>query len=121
MSDTVQRAIETSDATFEQDVIERSRDVPVVVDFWAPWCQPCRLLTPVLEKLATDFAGKFVLVKANIDQTEAVAGLLRIQSIPAVFGFRDGELVDLFVGLRLEHQVRSWLQGLIPTEADERQ
>jgi len=119
MSDTVQQTVETCDATFEQDVIERSKEVPVVVDFWAPWCQPCRLLTPTLEKLATDFAGRFVLVKANIDQTETVAGLLRIQSIPAVFGFRDGELIDLFVGVRLENQIKLWLQRLVPSEADE--
>jgi len=71
MSGTANWIIETSDATFEQDVIERSKEVPVVVDFWAEWCQPCRLLAPMLEKLANDFAGKFVLAKANTDQTQS--------------------------------------------------
>jgi len=113
------RIIETTDETFEQDVIERSKEVPVVVDFWAESCRPCRLLSPVLEKLVTDFAGKFVLVKANMDQTQAVAEQLRVQSIPVVCGFRDGELVDFFVGLLPEHQIESWLQRLLPTEADQ--
>jgi putative thioredoxin len=120
MSGTTQRVIETTDTTFAQDVIERSKEVPVVVDFWAQWCQPCRLLTPVLEKLVTDFAGQFVLVKANMDQTQAVAGQLRVQSIPAVYGFRDGKLLDLFVGLLPEQQVKLWLERLLPTEADQR-
>jgi putative thioredoxin len=112
--------IDTTDETFEQDVIERSKEIPVVVDFWAEWCQPCRLLSPALEKLVTDFAGKFVLVKANTDQTQAAARQFRIQSIPAVYGFRDGKLVDLFVGLLPEHQVKLWLERLLPTEADQR-
>lgn len=120
MPGTTQRVIETTDATFAQDVIERSKEVPVVVDFWAQWCQPCRLLTPVLEKLVTDFAGQFVLVKANLDQTQAVAGQLRVQSIPAVYGFRDGKLFDLFAGLLPEQQVELWLERLLPTEADQR-
>jgi putative thioredoxin len=120
MSSAAKLFIETTDATFEQDVIERSKEVPVVVDFWAEWCQPCRLLTPVLEKLASDFAGKFVLVKANTDQVQAVARQFRIQSIPAVYGFRDGELLDFFVGLLREHEIKSWLERLLPAEADER-
>jgi len=114
------RIIETTDATFEQDVIQRSKEVPVVADFWAPWCQPCLMLSPVLEKLVTDFAGKFVLVKANTDQTQAVARQFRIQSIPAVYGFRDGELFDSFVGLLPEHQIKLWLERLLPTEAEQR-
>jgi putative thioredoxin len=120
MSGTAQQTIDTTDATFEQDVIERSKEVPVVVDFWAEWCQPCRLLSPILEKLATDFAGKFVLVKANMERTQAVAAQLRVHSIPAVFGFRNGELLDSFLGLMPEHQIESWLQRLTPTEAEQR-
>ncbi len=120
MSDTANWIIETTDETFEQDVIERSKEVPVVVDFWAEWCQPCRLLAPMLEKLANDFAGKFVLAKANTDQTQAVAGQFRIQSIPAVYGFRDGELLDSFVGVLPEDQIKSWLERLMPTEAEQR-
>ncbi len=120
MSGKAKWIIETTDATFEQDVIERSKEVPVVVDFWAEWCQPCRLLAPILEKLANDFAGKFVLAKANTDQTQAVAGQFRIESIPAVYGFRDGELLDSFVGVLPEDQIKSWLERLMPTEAEQR-
>lgn len=111
--------VETTDETFEQDVIERSREVPVVVDFWAEWCQPCRLIGPILEKLAADFAGKFVLVKANLDKTQAVARQFQIQSIPAVYGFRDGKLVDFFVGLLPKDQIEAWFEELMPTEAEQ--
>jgi putative thioredoxin len=111
---------ETTDATFEQDVIQRSTEVPVVVDFWAQWCQPCRLIGPMLEKLAVDFAGQFVLVKANLDQNQAVAELLRVSSIPAIYGFRDGELLDSFVGLLPEQEIKAWIERLLPTEADRR-
>ncbi len=109
---------QTSDTTFERDVILRSQEVPVVVDFWAPWCQPCRIIGPVLEKLAADFAGQFVLVKADLDQNQSVAGALRISSIPAVCGFRGGQLVDSFVGALPEAEIRAWLQRLLPTEAE---
>jgi putative thioredoxin len=109
---------ETADATFEQDVIARSLEVPVVVDFWAQWCQPCRLIGPVLEKLADDFAGQFVLVKAALDQTQSVAEVLGISSIPAVCGFRDGQLRDSFVGLLPEAEIRAWIERLLPTEAE---
>jgi len=119
MSDTANWIIETSDETFEQDVIERSKEVPVVVDFWAEWCQPCRLLAPILEKLANDFAGKFVLAKTNTDQTQAVVRQFQIQSIPAVYGFRDGELLDFFVGVLPEDQIKLWLERLLPTEAEQ--
>ncbi len=120
MSGKAKWIIETTDETFEQDVIERSKEVPVVVDFWAEWCQPCRLLAPILEKLANDFAGKFVLAKANTDQTQAVAGQFRIEGIPAVYGFRDGELLDSFVGVLPVDQIKSWLERLMPTEAEQR-
>jgi len=120
MSSTAKWIIETTDETFERDVIERSKGVPVVVDFWAEWCQPCHLLAPMLERLVTDFAGEFVLVKANTDQTQSVCGQLRIQSIPAVYGFRDGELLDSFVGLLPENQLKPWFERLLPTEAERR-
>jgi len=116
----VKWVIDTTDETFEQDVIERSKNVPVVVDFWAEWCQPCRLLSPGLGRLAADFAGKFVLVKANTDQTQAAARQFRVQGIPAVYAFRDGELLDSFVGLLPEHQIKLWLERLLPTEAEQR-
>ncbi|MDH3719344.1 MAG: thioredoxin domain-containing protein, partial [Planctomycetota bacterium] len=112
--------METTDATFDADVLERSKQQPVVVDFWAEWCQPCRLLTPILEKLAGEYQGKFVLVKANTEQTPAAAGRFGVQSIPAVYGFRDGELLDAFVGVLPEEQLRVWLDRLLPTEAERR-
>jgi len=112
--------LETDDATFAQDVIERSKEVPVVVDFWAEWCQPCLLVGPTLERLATEFDGKFVLVKADLEQTPAVAQRLGVSTIPAVYGFRDGELRDFIVGAWPERQLQAWIERLLPTEAEQR-
>ena len=97
MPSTSKWVIETTDERFEQDVIERSKEVPVVVDFWAEWCAPCRMLAPMLENLVMEFAGRFVLVKANTAQLPKAAGQFRIQSIPAVYGFRDGEVRRLLI------------------------
>lgn len=110
--------VETSEATFQQDVVDRSLEVPVVIDFWATWCQPCRLLGPLLEKLAEEHQGRFVLVKADVDQMPAVAGSLGVQSIPAVFAVREGQIVDQFMGLLPEPQLRAWLERLLPTAAE---
>jgi putative thioredoxin len=110
--------VETSAQTFSEDVVERSRQVPVVVDFWAPWCHPCRLLGPELEKLANEYGGKFVLVKANSDQMPEVAAQFGVQAIPAVFGLRDGQIVDGFAGVLPEDQIRAFLEGLFPSEAE---
>lgn len=108
----------TSDATFASDVIERSRDLPIVVDFWAPWCQPCRLLAPSLEKVASEFEGRVALIKANIDTMPATASRLGIASIPAVLGFRDGRVVNSFVGVLAESYIRDFFQGLLPTPVE---
>ncbi|MBO0759145.1 MAG: thioredoxin, partial [Bradyrhizobiaceae bacterium] len=96
---------ETTTATFAKDVIEESRRQPVLVDFWAPWCNPCRQLTPILEKVVRAAKGKVKLVKMNIDEHPAVAGQLGIQSIPAVFAFVNGQPVDGFLGALPENQV----------------
>jgi putative thioredoxin len=111
--------IETSEATFERDVIERSRDVPVVVDFWATWCQPCRMLGPILEKLATEANGAFVLVKAETERLPNVTAAFGARSIPAVFAVKDGRVVDSFVGLLPESAIRSWIERLMPTPAEQ--
>lgn len=110
--------VETSEATFQSDVVDRSQEVPVVIDFWATWCQPCRLLGPILERLANEYQGRFCLVKANVDQMPAVAGSLGVQSIPAVFAVRDGQIVDQFLGLLPEPQIRAWIDRLLPTAVE---
>ena len=104
-------------ATFEADVIKKSFELPVVVDFWAPSCEPCKQLTPLLEKLAEEFAGKFLLVKVNIEAEQQIAQAFQIQSIPLVVAFRDGQLVNEFAGLLPEPQVRQWLETFLPSAA----
>jgi putative thioredoxin len=111
--------VATSSAGFERDVIERSKEVPVVVDFWADWCGPCRLLTPVLERLADEYAGRFLLVKADTEAMPEVAAAFGVRSIPAVFGFRDGQVVDGFVGVLPEAQIRDFLDRLMPSPAEQ--
>ena len=105
--------VDTTAEDFEQDVFQRSQQAPVVVDFWAPWCAPCRMLGPVLEKLADDYAGRFVLVKANSDELPDAAARFQVQGIPAVYGLVGGEIVDLFQGALPEAQIREWLERLL--------
>jgi putative thioredoxin len=103
----------TTDQTFERDVLDVSHERPVVVDFWATWCQPCLYLAPVLEKLAVEFDGKFQLVKAETEQNQAASAQFNVSGIPAVFGVAAGELVDAFQGALPEGQVRGWLERLL--------
>ncbi|OCJ04515.1 thioredoxin [Rhizobium sp. AC27/96] len=103
---------DTTTATFAKDVIEESRNQPVLVDFWAPWCGPCKQLTPVLEKVVTEAQGRVKLVKMNIDDHPSVAGQLGIQSIPAVIAFVDGRPADGFMGAVPESQVRQFIDRL---------
>ncbi len=105
--------LSTTDQQFEQDVFERSQTTPVVVDFWAAWCQPCRLLAPALESLAQQFAGKFILVKANVDELPKAAAEFQVQSIPSVFGLVDGQVIDFFQGLMPPDQLRVWLERIV--------
>ena len=101
--------IVTNDGNFHEMVTEQSRKVPVVVDFWAQWCAPCLMLGPVLEKLAREYDGKFILAKANIDEARETAQKHMVMSIPAVKMFRDGKVVDGFIGAIPEPYVKQWL------------
>lgn len=103
---------DSSERTFVADVLEASREVPVLVDFWAPWCGPCKQLTPILEKVVREAKGAVKLVKINIDENKRIAQQMRIQSIPAVFAFRNGQPVDGFVGGLKESEIREFIKRL---------
>lgn len=107
--------VNTTAATFQQDVFERSRDLPVVVDFWAPWCGPCRALGPIIEKLAGAYNGGFLLVKANTDELSEAATQFNVSGIPAVYAVCDGQIVDFFSGALPEEQIRQWLDQVLAT------
>src|SRR5207302_4524483 len=100
--------IEVTDSTFEHDVIERSADVPVVVDLWAPWCGPCRTLGPIIERVVDATDGRVVLVKVNVDENPGVSQAFQVQSIPAVYALKDGKVVDGFIGAQPEPAVRAF-------------
>lgn len=109
------------DATAEtfQSCLDRSTHLPVVIDFWAPWCAPCRALAPILEKLANEMAGKLLLVKVNTDEQPDLAAAFGVQALPTVCAVRRGRLVDQFMGLLPEDQLRAWVTPLLPTPAED--
>ena len=104
--------VDSTTQTFTADVIDASMEQPVIVDFWAPWCEPCKTLGPTLEKIVNAAQGKVKLVKVDIDQNQEIAMQMRIQSIPAVFAFKNGQPVDGFVGAQSESQVKSFVERL---------
>ncbi len=109
--------IDVSEAEFEAEVVQRSSEVPVVVDFWAPWCGPCKQLGPTLEKAAKARTGKVVLAKIDTDENPDLATAFGVQGIPAVKAFADGEVVAEFVGVLSASQVEQFFDGLIPSES----
>jgi putative thioredoxin len=109
-------AIDVTDATFETEVIERSKSAAVVVDLWAEWCGPCKTLGPTIEKVVDATDGQVVLAKVNVDENPGISQAFRVQSIPAVYALRDGEVVDGFVGAYPEHEVQRFVDRLLPTQ-----
>src|ERR1700758_5464994 len=111
--------MDTPLATFEKDVIAASTLAPVLVDFWAPWCGPCKTLGPMLEKLETEYAGKWRLVKVNVDENQELAAHFQVRSIPHVVAFVEGRPVDQFIGVLPEGQLREFIDRLVPDSTEE--
>ena len=111
-------ATDVSTKTFEKEVLEASKSVPVIVDFWAPWCGPCRSLTPIIEKVVGVFKGRVKLVKVNSDENPELAQAFQVQSIPNVIAFKDGRAAAQFVGAQPESQVRAFVEKLLPSQME---
>ncbi|WP_208028155.1 tetratricopeptide repeat protein [Rhabdothermincola sediminis] len=108
-------AIDVTDASFENDVVRRSEQVPVVVDLWAPWCGPCRTLGPILERVIDETGGAVMLAKVNVDENPQVSAAFRVQGIPAVYALKGGKVVDGFIGAQGEAAIREFVSRLLPT------
>ncbi|MDG2112721.1 MAG: thioredoxin, partial [Actinomycetota bacterium] len=110
--------IDVTDQDFNEMVAEKSHEIPVVVDLWAPWCGPCKTLGPILEKVIDEQGGKVLGVKINVDENPAVSQAFQVQSIPMVVAFKDGEAVDGFMGAQGEPMIRDFVGKLVPTEEE---
>src|SRR5256885_13028087 len=110
--------LDVTDATFERDVLDRSTEVPVVVDLWAEWCGPCRTLGPILERVVGATDGKVELVKVDVDHNPQIAATFQVQSIPAVYALQDRKVVDGFIGALPEQQVAAFVERLAPAETE---
>jgi putative thioredoxin len=117
-SGTVDMIKDATTASFKADVLEPSKSVPVIVDFWAAWCGPCKQLTPLIEKIVRSYSGKVRLVKVNVDENQAIAAQLRVQSLPTVYAFRDGQPVDGFVGVQPESAIKAFIDRLVADDAE---
>ncbi len=115
---TTGAVLEATDANFTDVVVQRSHQMPVIVDFWAAWCEPCHMLSPILERIASEYAGRVQLVKVNIDQNPMVTQQYGIQSIPAVKAFEGGGVTSEFAGAQPEDQVRAFFDILVPSQTD---
>ena len=109
-------AIDVTDATFQTEVLDKSKEVPVVVDLWAPWCGPCKTLGPIIEHVVDGTDGKVVLAKVNVDENPGISQAFKAQSIPAVYALKDGAVVDGFIGAYPEHAVKEFVDALLPTQ-----
>src|SRR6059058_1988739 len=109
---------DVTDATFVQEVLDRSNEVPVVVDLWAEWCGPCRTLGPIIERVVAETGGKVALAKVDVDNNPQVSASFAVQSIPAVYAISGGKVVDSFIGALPEPAVREFVARLLPTESE---
>ncbi|MCX6512029.1 MAG: thioredoxin, partial [Actinobacteria bacterium] len=110
--------VDATDASFQIEVVEASKTTPVVVDLWAPWCEPCKSLGPIIEMVIAETQGQVKLVKVNVDENPQISAAFQVQSIPAVFAIVNGQVVDNFVGAKPEGDIRRFVAGLMPNEAD---